>query len=111
MSLPNSIAAYTDCFDILTRAVDDPKGVRVRFADEGKAKFFQLRANQARTLQREESMRIYDRGDVRWGKSEYDALVVRNPIEDTEGAWWVYVERHSAQITEVESLSEIEDET
>lgn len=110
MSLPNQIAAYDDCFDIFARAAEDEKGVRVRFDEHSKAKFFQLRMCQARALERAESTRLYEKSDVRWNKSSFDKLVVRNPIQDTEGGWWVYIERHGAQVTDIEAISEIEDE-
>lgn len=110
MSLPNQIAAYEDCFDAFDRALADEKGVRVQFGDQGSAKFFQMRMQQARSLQRAESARLYERSDVRWNKSIYDSLVVRNPAVDPDGAWWIYIERHGAAITAIESISEIENE-
>lgn len=110
MALPNQIAAYEDCFDIFDKALADDKGVRVSFEDHGQARYFQLRMCNARALQRAESTRLYDRTDIRWNKSIYDGLVVRNPAPDPDGVWWVYIERHGAQITGVESIAEIEDE-
>lgn len=105
MSLPEQLAAYNDCFDVFDKAMADPTGIRCVFDKYERAKFFQLRMNQARSLMRKESTRLYPQNDPRHNKSEYDSLVVRNPVEDEAHEWWVYIERHGSVILGIESLS------
>lgn len=102
MALSNQIAAYGDCFEIFEQARET--GARVCFNTKGEAQHFMMRMHQARSLQREESCRLYEPTDVRWGKSSYDRLTVRQPIEDSDGFWWVYIEFASANIVAVERL-------
>lgn len=102
MSLPNRIAAYDDCFTIFDGAI--ASGSRVCFATQNEAHHFMTRLHQARALTRDESKRLYDINDVRWGKTAWDALIVRHPREDEEGKWWIYIERAGSNIIVVESL-------
>jgi hypothetical protein len=104
MTLPTVIGAYNDCLDYFDQALLATKGIRIQFADYTVAKYFVLRMSQARVLQRDESRRVYPRDDPKWGRSEYDGLQVRNPIEDEDGLWWVNVERHNARVLTVEEI-------
>jgi len=110
LALPETMAAYTDCYEIYDRAQHDGKGVRVHVGEQKDAGILRMRMNQARVLQRREAMRMYDRTDARYGKSENDKF--RNTIkEDTEGNWWLYVEPWGLSGLQIESLSELADET
>lgn len=95
MALTDAIAAYEDCERLFDRAANTPKGSRACFGagDEGRkaAHYFRMRMNHFRQLQRKESMRVYDRSDPRYGKSEYDKLYVRL-AEDEAGEFWIYVD-------------------
>lgn len=102
MALSNQIAAYDDCFGVFETAVKT--GARVCFETVGEARHFMMRMHQARALQREESQRLYESTDIRWGKSSYDRLTVRQPVEDKDGFWWVYIEHASANIVAIERL-------
>jgi hypothetical protein len=106
MSLPAHLDAYSDCLDYYERALADPHGVRVQFSDYGQAHLFTLRMHQARALQRALHRKIYTLDDVRYGRSEFDKLTVRQPREDTIGNWWVYIERSNARVVSVEPLSQ-----
>jgi len=108
MSLPNRIEAYDDCLDHFQSALDDSRGYRIKFATHGEANIFQLRLHQARALQRDINKRIYEPSHPLWGSSEFDKLIVRIPREDTEGGWWIYIERPQANILVAEPLSEVE---
>jgi hypothetical protein len=107
MSLPNQIAAYEDCFELFDKANDDKVGARAKLPDMAGAKMMQMRMHNARALTRMESRRLYPKGDLRWDKSQYDALKV-SVKQDTEGGWWVYVTRHGQEIETIETLSEAE---
>ena len=105
MSLPNSIDSYDDCLDYFEQALGDPAGLRLEFAEYGQANHFTLRMHQARALQRALHRRLYTEDDPRYGRSEFDRLMVRQPREDDLGHWWVYIERSNSRVLSVESLS------
>lgn len=107
MPLPNTIDSYTPELDIFEKALDDPKGARVCYADYNLAHQGRSRFQQARALDRAQNRRIYDKTDRLYGKSVYDVLVCRIR-EDDSGEWWVYIERHGREILAVEPLSEVE---
>lgn len=104
MSISQHIAAYDDCFKVFERALR--KATRVCLASNGEARNFIMRMHQARSLQREETKRLYPHDDVRWGKSMYDKLKVRGPFVDDAGEWWVYVQSHEATILAIEDLED-----
>lgn len=107
MALSESIAAYEDCYDTYERAMKAPKGIRVLFDNKKAASYFRIRMNQARVLQRRESMRMYPREDPRYGKSEYDKFRIKL-VEAAEGTgeWWVYVDPfgQKEEIMDIEEL-------
>lgn len=103
MSLPDRIAAYDDCLAAFDRAKES--GARVCFASEGEAKHFVSRLHRARSLLREENQRLFTRDDIRWGKTDYDKLIVRAPAPAVEeGFWWVYIEIFGSNIITIEAL-------
>lgn len=109
VALSDQIAAYHDCFDLYDRAMAHAIGVRANLPSEAAARTFQLRMNYARVLQRREATRIWPKDDPKWGKSEFDPLIVRiRPAAEDDGTWWVYVERHGINLTNIE---ELDDET
>lgn len=108
MSLPNHLNAYDAELDYFEQALADPSGVRVQFQDYGQANLFTLRMHQARALQRALHKRIFIADDPRHGRTEFDKLTVRQPREDTSGAWWVYIERTNASVVSVEPISTLE---
>ncbi len=103
MSLPHRIDAYPDCIRVFDQAIDDGK-VRVEFETKTEASIFQLRMCKARSLQRDETKRLYPTNDPRHNRSPYDSFVVRNPAEDDAGHWWVYIEPHGSNILSIESI-------
>lgn len=107
MPLSNTIDSYTPELEIFERALDDPKGTRVCYENYNLAHQGRSRFQQARALDRVQSKRIYPETDKLYGKSAYDVLVCRIK-EDSEGMFWVYIERHGREILAVESLSEVE---
>ena len=104
MALPTILAAYNDCIDIFDAVHTKRSPARVEFATQPEAHIFQLRMQNARVLTRKESTRLYAPDDPRYNHCEYDYLVVRKPIEDTAGHWWVYIEAHGSNILTVEML-------
>jgi hypothetical protein len=102
MSLPQRLDAYPDCIDVFDRALEEK--TRVEFETYKEAKLFQLRMCTCRALHRDETKRMYERTDPQWGRSPYDKLVVRQPVEDDgPGHWWVYIEPHGSNILSIEA--------
>lgn len=108
MSLPNALAAYEDCIEIFETAAAAPKGSRVLLESDARAKYLRMRLSQARVLLREESRRLYEPDDPRYGKCEYDNLHCRivPAAAPDEGKAWVYVEPRSLQILAVEEIED-----
>ena len=106
MALSEATAAYSDCYDLFEKAQNDGKGVRIHLPNRPEAHMLRMRLNQARVLERRESMRIYDRIDPRYGKSENDRFRV-TIREAAEGdGYWVYIEEWAADFIVIEGLSE-----
>lgn len=105
MSLPVHIDAYEDCLDYFEQALGQPSGIRVKFEEYGQAHLFTMRMHQARSLQRALHKRLYPSEDPRYGRTEFDKLMVRQPRQDTEDFWWVYIERSNSRVMRVEPLS------
>lgn len=106
MSLPQRLAAYDDCRKLFERAANSTLGSRAAFKTYGEANMFSLRMQTCRKLERQEMERIYDAQDPAWGKTEWDHLIVKKPIEGSEpDTWWVYVSPAGANIVSVEDLN------
>lgn len=108
MALSESIAAYADCFDAYERAAKTKKGIRILFESKKTANYFRLRMNYARVLQRRDSMRLYQRTDPAYGKSEFDKYRIKivEAAEQT-GEWWVYIDPFGME-REIMDIEELE---
>jgi len=105
MALSESIAAYEDCFEYFERAQASERGIRIIVSDYKQACLLRIRLNQARVLQRREAMRIYEREDPRYGKSENDRYrVTLRPVAEGEEGHWVYIEPWAQAVVDVEEL-------
>lgn len=94
MALSNSTMAYQDCREFLEKALDADHGSRIPFRDEGAAKYFQMRCNQFRTLDRVDSKLIYEIGHNLHGKSVYDVLTLTIKLSP-DGFAWVYAQQRT----------------
>jgi hypothetical protein len=109
MSYPNSHMAYTDCFEVMDRALADEKGVRLLMADRTAAEYQRTRINYARKMNRRQNEKIYsDPEHPLHGASAYDKLVCR--IKQYNGKCWLYVEHYAPIYKGIEDLTEIEPE-
>jgi hypothetical protein len=88
----------------MERAVNDPKGIRIKFATFDDAFTFRLRIHKARKLDRNDNEEIYEEGHKLHGRSVYDQLTCK--IRQFSGGWWLRIERLDTVEYEVESLSE-----
>lgn len=105
MTLSHSLLSYQDCTEAMDRAMADPQGGRVRFADQSAALHFRARCHQARMLTRQQNKKIYeDPAHPQHGACTYDELVLR--LRHSEPYWYIYLERMTAENITVEPLSE-----
>lgn len=105
MALSESVAAYEDCYEYYETARRTAKGIRVLLENEKQAGILRMRLHQARVLERRESMRLYERNDVKYGKSENDKFrVSMKRAADGEEGWWVYIEPWNQEVMGVEEL-------
>lgn len=100
---PKSRLAYQMHFDILDRAMSDPKGIRIKMEDAGKAWRLRLEFHHARDLDRKDNAQTYDPGHTLHGHSIYDQLLVT--IENDEDQVWLYVHKRDASRLYIEDLS------
>jgi hypothetical protein len=104
MSLSNSRLSYVDCFDLLNRALDEPRGIRVEVPSLDAAIYLRMRIHHARQIDRNENRSIYpDPGHYLHGRSIYDIFVIR--VESGPPAW-LYLDKQKVEIGRVESIPE-----
>jgi hypothetical protein len=108
MVTSTSRLSYTDCFDLMDKAIADSKGIKIKFSEESEAWHFRIRLHTARKIDRLDNMVTYDETHALYGKSVYDGLTMR--IVTKNGASWLRLERIDAREFEIESLSEPEPE-
>lgn len=108
MSQINSLRAYDDCRLVFEAALADPKGSRVRIGTQEAAMNMRTRMHYFRNLDRKANANIYPQDHPQYGTSVYDPYVVRNPIRDEDGEWWLYVEPRAAADLLIEGLSEVD---
>jgi len=105
MSLSNSRLAYTDCYELLDKALDEPRGIRVEVPDLNAATYLRMRIQHARAINRAENEKTFpDPADPLHGRSVYDIFVVR--IEDAGDHAWVYLDKQKVELGKVESIPE-----
>lgn len=108
MVTSTSRLAYSDCFDLMDKAIADPKGIKIKFAAGEDAWHFRIRLHTARKIDRNDNREIYDQGHQMHGRSVYDQLTMR--IRKTSDFAWLHLERIDAREFEIESLTEPEKE-
>jgi hypothetical protein len=109
MSLPTSRLAYEDCLDAMDRALEDPKGIRIRVPDRDAAHVLRQRMHQARVLDRNANRLKYpEEGHAMHGCSVYDRL--RATIRRTKAGTFLYLEQINLDQNGIEDLSKIEDD-
>lgn len=107
MTIPTNRMSYHDVYEKFDLAMEDPKGIRIPFDTRGEAQHYQMRMHNARSVDRRENAKMYERGHPLHGQSSYDVLQVRIRQGEDE-TWFVYIEPKDKYIGEVEMLSEIE---
>lgn len=106
MVTSTSRLAYTDCFDLMDKAITDPKGIQVKFARQEDAWHFRIRLHTARKIDRLDNKVVYAEGHPLYGRSVYDVLTMRIRLENgPAGPAWLRLERIDAREFIVESLN------
>ena len=103
MVASNSRLSYGDCFDLMDKAIDDQKGIAIRFGTSAEAWHFRIRLHTARRIDRTDNMETYEQGHPMYGRSAYDPLTMR--IREKNGEVWLRMEKVNAREFEVTSLS------
>ena len=101
MPTSSSRFTYADCLDVFDRALASPRGVRLRFPDEGEARQYCMRLNKARRLHRIDNAETYETDHPLHGRSEYDIFIVK--VKRNTAGWVVTLERNDVSI-EIEEL-------
>lgn len=96
MSMANNLEAHQTYLEVWQRALDSPKGIRVRCDNPID---FRARLYNARTAERRHNKKVYPADHVLHGKSYFDGLMVRI----AEGA--VKIVKHDDPI--IEEISEL----
>lgn len=89
MPANNKPLALESLREALDRALSSPNGVRIRTPTRGKAVHLRQRLYKTRAIDRENSMKVYDPQDLRYGTSPYDALVIVLECSPEIGSWLV----------------------
>lgn len=88
--------AFSDVADLLERAINSEKGVRIPLSSRSAAITLRARANYYRKLDRVRNKDIYPMRDhPMHGNSTYDALVLRIPPKGSPEEHVLYVEPHT----------------
>lgn len=106
MVTSTSRLAYGDCFDLMDKAIADPKGIKIKFAKGEDAWHFRIRLHTARKIDRVDNRVLYPETHAMHGRSPYDPLTMR--IRSMADCVWLRLERVDAREFEIESLSEPE---
>lgn len=97
MAINLSRLAYSDCYDLLEKAIssDYPTGLRVLFATRNEAIHFRQRLHNARYVDRRDNAEVYAEGHPMYGRSVYDVINIRCREMRDHGktGWWLRLER------------------
>lgn len=77
MPYATSLTSFPDIREVLDRALDAAKGIRVSFTTPEEVKTFCGRCHSFRSLDRKANAKIYPEADPMHNRSAYDPLMVR----------------------------------
>lgn len=106
MAISNSRFSYGDCYDLMDKALADPKGIRIKFNSWGDALHFRLRLHTARRIDRKDNLDVFPAEHAMHGKSPYDPLIMRLKRTADGEVTWLRLEKVDAREFEVESLTD-----
>lgn len=84
--MPNSVSlmAYTDVKEVLDKAIESKKGLKVSFDTVNGAIRWTSRANSFRILDRKNNLKLYQEGHSMHGCSPYDTLWIKRTEKEVE---------------------------
>jgi hypothetical protein len=95
----------------MEKALEDQKGIRIKYATEQDAWLYRLRLHNARKIDRKDNQENYEVGHGMHGRSIYDQLIMRlRPVLNGNGAYWLRIEKLTIDGLEIENLSEADEE-
>lgn len=106
MAMSDSRLAFKDCYELYEKALDDPKGIKVKFPTHDDAWHFRHRLHHARILDRRDNKRVFDEDHPMHGLSEYDKITIR--VTRTDDGAWLRMTRIDAKLYKIVSLTEEE---
>jgi hypothetical protein len=108
MPLPLDKAHYSDCYDILDRALASKRGVQRTFQEKSAAEEFRRRIHKARALDRELNRRVYaeQKDHPLWGSSEYSKIICRITYDEDRDIWLCKLEKNEIPPMEIEEIDE-----
>lgn len=106
MGYSNSPLAFDDARQILERALESPKGIKIPCETRGAAVSLRTRVNYFRTLDRKENKKVYENGHPMWGNSVYDRLLLRIPKKGAEDECVLYIEKHNIEKLRIEEITD-----
>ena len=113
MAINLSRLAYSDCYDLLEKAIssDYPTGLRVLFATRNEAIHFRQRLHNARYVDRLDNTKVYSEDHPMYGRSVYDILHIRcREMKDKDKTgWWLRLERVDTRQFTIVALEPAED--
>src|SRR6516164_7109472 len=106
MAVNLSRIAYTDCYDLMEKAIgpEYPTGLRIQFATENDATNFRQRLHNARYVDRLDNTKVYPDGHPMFGRSVYDVLNIRKRL--LKDGWWLRLERVDSRQFNIVPLEE-----
>jgi hypothetical protein len=104
MSYNKSLLAFDDVKPAFDRALEHPKGLRIKCETHAKAIVLRGRFNYFRGADRKENTKIYPNDHPLWNRSIYDKLILRVPKKGSEDENYVYLEKRSVDNFEIEDL-------
>lgn len=101
MTMPKSLAAYTDCEEFFEKAATSPNGLGVTLESPGMAVKFRQKMNAYRVLLRKQSKTLFEPDDPKFGLSPYDAYELSI---DRDNNCRVLVRKYRVSVSKVEQL-------
>lgn len=92
MPLSKNYRAYDDVRIAFDRALDSDNGIKIPCKDRGEAVHLRSRFNQYRAITRAQSLEMYTEGELGYGHSPYERLVLRIPRKSSPDDNILYIE-------------------
>ena len=105
MSFNRSSLSFEDIEQAFDKALESPKGLRIKCVSRSAAIALRSRFNYYRKLNRDENKKTYPTDHPLWGKSVYDALVLRIPTRGTAEDNVLYIEPNSLGDVLIEEIA------